>query len=215
MTTNELIQKHWNYYLMLEQKLLETRNFVEFRDGNYNTSSNEFGLLMISSGAELDNFLKTYCEVPEANRCDRNINIVFYTNYLSQHYPQITNETITVLDTDPVITLSPFSNLNTSQFPWWNAYNAVKHNRFANFTEAKLENAINLLAALYLLEMKMFKNIAATSAEEYPVDCPLNQSKMFALREWEFNCTPGNQIMAVRTGPAIVHTVIQQPLRYE
>ena len=30
MTTKDLTQKHWNYYLMLEQKLLETRNYVEF-----------------------------------------------------------------------------------------------------------------------------------------------------------------------------------------
>lgn len=205
MTTDDLIQKHWNYYLMLEQKVLETRNYVEFRAENNNTSSNEFGLLMISIGAELDNFLKTYCEVPEANRGDRNINIGFYTRYLSQHYPQIAGETITILDTDPVITLSPFSNLNTpSQFPWWDAYNAVKHNRFANFTEAKLENVINLLSALYLLEMKMFKNIAATSTEESPIDCPLNQSKMFALRGWEFNCIPGNQIIATFINKATV-----------
>ena len=112
MTTNELIQKHWNYYLMLEQKLLETRNYVEFRTENYNTSSNDFGLLIISIGAELDNFLKTYCEVSEEDRNSPRVNMGTYCDYLSNHYPQIARETITVLDTDPSIVLTPFALLN-------------------------------------------------------------------------------------------------------
>lgn len=190
MTTNELIQKHWNYYLMLEQKILETRNFVEFREENFSTSSNEFGLLIISIGAELDNFLKTYCEIPEEDRNDSRVNMRTYCDYLSNHYPQIVNETITVLDTAPSIVLRPFELLNApDHFPWWDAYNQVKHNRNENFAEGSLINAITILSALYLLEMKMFKNIYENRQKDvYAVDRPRNESNLFSINGWAFRC---------------------------
>lgn len=215
MTTNELVQKYWNYYLMLEQRFLETRNYVEFRNENFNTSSNEFGLLMVAIGAELDNFLKTYCEVSEEDRNDRKINMGTYCDYLSANYPQIANETITVQDTAPVITLRPFELLNTpNQFPWWSAYNQVKHNRHENFAEANLINAITLLSALFLLEMKEFKNIYDSSADqEHVMDCPLNQSKLFALKEWSFNSGPCSN-MTYSVVKKIIHTAAPT-LRYE
>ncbi len=193
MTTDELVQKYWNYYLMLEQRLLETRNYVEFRNENFNTSSNEFGLLIISIGAELDNFFKTYCEIPDGERDTQKTSMKVYADYLSQHYPDIANEKITVLDTNPVIILSPFAltKPENQHYQWWDAYNQVKHNRYENFTEAKLINAITLLSALFLLEMKEFKNIYDSSADkEHAMDCPLNQSKLFAMKEWNFRCSP-------------------------
>ena len=215
MTTNELIQKHWNYYLMLEQKLLETRNYVEFRTENYNTSSNEFGLLIISIGAELDNFLKTYCKIPEEDRNKHQINMGTYCGYLSSNYPQIANERITVLDTDSAIILTPFALLNgPDQFPWWDAYNHVKHNRYENFAEAKLINALTILSALYLLEMKMFKNIYDASPDkEHTIDCPLNQSKLFALKEWNFNCGSCGNLFYTTIHKTTVHTA-ETALRY-
>lgn len=188
MTTDELIQKHWNYYLMLEQKILETRNYVEFCKKNFSTSSNEFGLLIIAIGAELDNFFKTYCKIPVKQRNSSKNNIKTYAKYLSSNYATIATEKITVLDTNPIIILSPFDKLNSSnQFSWWVAYNAVKHNRYKSFKDAKLVNAITILSALYLLEMKMFKNIYQSMRNKAnALDCPLNQSKLFALKEWDF-----------------------------
>ena len=193
MTTDDLIQKHWNYYLMLEQKVLETRNYVEFRAENNNTSSNEFGLLIISIGAELDNFLKTYCEIPDGERDTQKTSMKVYADYLSLHYPDIAKEKITVLDTNPVIILSPFAltKPENHHYQWWDdAYDAVKHNRVDNFIKANLWNTLNLLAALYLLEMKMFKNIYDASTDKgNTLDCPLNQSKLFELKEWSFKCS--------------------------
>ena len=199
MTTNELTQKHWNYYLMLEQKLLETRNYVEFCKKNFNTSSNEFCLLIISIGAELDNFLKTFCKIAVRARNDRANNMKKYSAYLSQHYSKIVTEEITVMNTDPIITLFPFDSLNSSkQLLWWDAYNAVKHNRYKSFKDAKLINAITILSALYLLEMKMFKEIYQHSRNKtHAVDCPLNQSKLFKLKKWNFNCSPGSELVVV------------------
>ena len=199
MTTDELIQKHWNYYLMLEQKLLETRNYVEFCKKNFNTSSNEFCLLIISIGAELDNFLKTYCKIAVRARNNKTNNMKKYSAYLSAHYPAIATEEITVMNTDPCIILSPFDNLSSGkQFSWWEAYNAVKHNRYKSFKDAKLINAITILSALYLLEMKMFKEIYQHSRNKtHAVDCPLNQSKLFKLKKWNFNCSPGSDLVVV------------------
>ena len=60
-TRKELMNKHWKYYLMLENKFLNILNYVELTADNYNTYSNEFAALLQIIGAELDNFFKVYC----------------------------------------------------------------------------------------------------------------------------------------------------------
>ncbi len=183
MTTNELTQKYWNYYLLLEQKILETRNYVEFREENANTSSNGFGLLIMAIGAELDNFLKAFCEIPDEKRKGSGMND--YKEYLKQNYAEINQETITVLDSE-INPLVPFEHLQDGALPWWQSYNRVKHDRNTGFLEANLINAINILSALYLLEMKMFKIISEQSSDGHVADCPRNQSKLFSVNGWTF-----------------------------
>lgn len=40
MTRKELNQKHWRYYLMLEKRFIESMEYVELHQDNYNTFSN-------------------------------------------------------------------------------------------------------------------------------------------------------------------------------
>lgn len=61
MTRQELMQEYWRYYLMLEKKFIHTFSYVELAEGNYNTYSNEYALLLQSIGAELYSFFKVYC----------------------------------------------------------------------------------------------------------------------------------------------------------
>ena len=157
----------------------------------------------------MDNFLKTYCKIPVRTRNKQTNNMKTYSAYLSKNYSKIATEEITIMDTDPIITLSPFDSLSSGKhFLWWEAYNAVKHNRYKSFKDAKLSNAITILSALYLLEMKMFKDIYQHSRNKAnKVDCPLNQSKLFKLNKWNFVCSPCSNLIAVSTGSAIVHSV--------
>jgi len=205
-TTDKQTQKNWNYYLLLEQKFLETRNYVEFREENSNTSSNGFGLLIMAIGAELDNFLKDFCEIPDNERKESNMGK--YKDYLIKNYSEIKQETITVLDSE-MNNLSPFENLEDGTLSWWKAYNNVKHDRNTHFLDANLTNTITILSALYLLEMKMFKkNYEAATDKEKIWDCPLNKSKLFTLKNWEFKCTSGSDLVVVKTGTANVSSAV-------
>jgi hypothetical protein len=49
-------------------------------------------------------------------------------------------------------TLRPFKQwANGSNTPWWKAFTSLKHNRLSNIRQATLGNAINALAATYIL----------------------------------------------------------------
>ena len=64
---------------------------------------------------------------------------------------------------------------NTTKTPeWWNAYNAVKHQRTTNadtghinYTKANLINLINSFGALYLLESEYMQTL---EGEQEPID---------------------------------------------
>ncbi|GDY88521.1 hypothetical protein MCC01971_01390 [Bifidobacteriaceae bacterium MCC01971] len=61
MTRKELNQKHWRYYLMLEKRFIESMEYVELHQDNYNTFSNGYALLLQAIGAELDTVFKEFC----------------------------------------------------------------------------------------------------------------------------------------------------------
>ena len=51
---------YWEYYLMLERKVIDTLNYVELCEDNFSTYSNQFASLIQSIGSELDEFFKIY-----------------------------------------------------------------------------------------------------------------------------------------------------------
>ena len=188
MTRKELSRYYWRYYRMLEDKFLSTVNYVEISQANKSTYSNEYALLLQSIGAELDNFFKVYCGF---NLTDRK-NIADYATFVLTDFPAIITTQIQVLDTD--MTVTPFDGWNTNipaqSLSWWLAFDHIKHNRVGNFQEANQENVLNILAALYILEVKMFtkatKDDPAQGLAE--VDIPSEDSKVFALPLWKFRC---------------------------
>lgn len=85
MTRDSFITDYWTYYLMLENKLITSFNYVELCDNNLSTYSNEYASLIQSIGSELDEFFKVYCSFPLHER--KTIND--YANYLFQNEPSI------------------------------------------------------------------------------------------------------------------------------
>jgi hypothetical protein len=77
-----------------------------------------------------------------------------------------------------------------SRYPWWQAFVDIKHNRYGNFPEANQRNVLNTLAALYILEMKMFtkatKEKDPTQLSDW--DIPDGDSKVFLYPKWKFRC---------------------------
>ena len=90
MNRQELTQKYWKYYLMLEKRFIESMEYVELDADNYNTFSNGYALLLQSIGTELDTFFKVFCDF---NTSDRK-NITDYAQYILVNVPEIVNKKI-------------------------------------------------------------------------------------------------------------------------
>lgn len=199
MTRDDLSINYWRYYRMLEEKVIQTANFAEIHPGNFKTFSNEYALLLQSIGAELDNFFKVYC----CFNVDSTKNITEYAASILTSYSDIKDQKIKVIETD--IELQPFENWDVAQpkksLSWWIAFDNIKHNRSGSFSDANQENVLNILAALYLLEMKMFKLVAVEKDGHLDEpDSPGDKSRIFSLVDWELRYIPVGEYFVVIDG---------------
>lgn len=200
MKRSELMRDYWHYYRNLENKLIATSSYIEIHGDNFTAFSNEYALLLQSTGAELDNFFKVFCGYNSTDR--KNIND--YAGYILSSYPDVVNQIVTILDRG--IDLQPFAGWNTSapaqSLNWWISFDEVKHNRAGNIKKANQENVLNMMAALYLLEMKYLGTIAAqdASGQLTEPDVPDDQSKLFDLKGWNFRYVPLGSAFAVVDG---------------
>lgn len=185
------LRDYWRYYLMLENKFIQTTNYVTLEKNNYNTCSNEYAALIQMIGAELDSFFKVYCpkdlseyKKSAGMKLDSQPNICVYKAYIATTYPDIAKQMVEVKSAD--IQLCPFKawkDLKDKKQPeWWRAFTSVKHSRVNCRKKANMKNTLNILGALYLLEMKYLKTI--TEGKEVP-DVPDQPSALFTLPEWK------------------------------
>lgn len=173
----KIIDNYWNYYLLLEEKFINTFKYVELNQDNFDTYSNEYMSLMYAIGAEVDSFLKVFCNY---NANDYK-NMEDYGKYIITNNPEILE--LRVIVREKRILLSPF-NLkentidNNKVLFWWKAYDNIKHSRHLNTKDGNLKNTLYLLSALYLLEVIYIK-------KSNPTYIPINNSKLFILIENE------------------------------
>ena len=180
MTVREFERDYWRYYRMLEDKFMNTLLYVELSQSNFTTYSNEFAHLIQTIGAELDSFFKVYCGFAAKDRKT----ITEYAGFVLSDWSGIVNQ---IVKTESVsLRLQPFDNWNAAQarqsIVWWDAFDSIKHSRVGNIAMASLENTLNILAALYMLEMKYHKKLA--DATNYP-DVIKDRSKLFIMDNWQ------------------------------
>lgn len=77
---------------------------------------------------------------------------------------------------------------------WWTAFTDIKHNRYDPLQQAKQENALNILGALYLIEMMYLKKITANTSE---LDVFDESSKLFTLKNWTQKAIPIDKVLEV------------------
>lgn len=197
MTRKDFLQQYWRYYLVLEEKFRNTLNYVELDDRNGAAFSNEYALLLQSIGAELDNFFKVYCGFSSQDRKT----IADYCSFVLNDYPNIVNQTVLIPDRDMVV--RPFQGWNANRpsqsLTFWDSFCKIKHSRYANIQEANQKNALNILAALYILEMKYLTKIA----NDEP-DVPDNKSGLFKLKDWNYRYIPPGDGFAIVDGQICV-----------
>ena len=97
----------------------------------------------------------------------------------------------------------PFNGWNATtpaqSLSWWTAFDHIKHNRVGSFTEANQENVLNMLGAIFLLEVKMFTKATKDdpSLGLAEVDIPSEDSKAFGLPLWNFRCISANDLLEI------------------
>ena len=172
---------------MLEDKFIQTTNYVTLEKSNYKTYSNEYAALIQMIGAELDSFFKVYCpgKLSEYKKAvnlkeENNPNIIVYRAYILDTYHDIVKQMVEVKSAN--IQLCPFKawkDLKDKKQPeWWRAFTSVKHRRVNCRKKANMENTLNILGALYLLEMKYLRNITEGTEE---MNLPDRMSVLFDL----------------------------------
>lgn len=214
MTRNDLMQQYWRYYLILEKRFIETIAYVELNSDNYIAYSNNYALLIQAIGAELDTLFKLYCGFAASERK----NIFDYVKAIDDEenfskpkhaldYPFREQEII--VDTYGVM-IQPFKDWDSSKpaqsLKWWDAFDKLKHNRFNNRKLANQENTLNILAALFFVEMKYLKKITEGTEE---LDVFDTGSELFTLKKWSTKYIPldnlfGEITRALEKGEAYV-----------
>lgn len=148
---------HWNYFIALENDLAQFSRFLEIAEPNFSSYSIELGRILFAAASEVDVVAKKYCLKLE-NNCTAD-NIGNYKTIITKHYP-IFNATKVHLPRFG-LTLTPWNKWRTDTQPlWWRAYTKVKYERHEHFTEANLKNALNAVAALYVLQIFLYRQEA-------------------------------------------------------
>ena len=177
---------------MLEKRFVESIEFVELHEDNFDAFSNGYALLIQAIGAELDTVFKEFCGFTTTDRKT----IADYAQYILTHTQDIKNQKISVQEYD--IEIQPFMNWDINQpgqsLQWWGAFTDVKHDRYEQLKQAKQENVLNILGALYLIEMLYLKKITAGTDELDVFDEPSN---LFTLKNWTSKAVPLSEAFAV------------------
>ena len=190
----QFIKSYWEYFLELEEQLLETKRYVDFDKANEKTYSIEYLKLYQAVCSEIDVVAKEIASTMNSNfKVDNGTNILKWGYEIQQDFPSIKNERIMFNDCTSLV---PFENWEyewaTSKDnkrylrlvagcknpQWWSNYNKVKHQRIGLVTGTKyfhLANQHNLIlsyAALFLLET-LFLNSQQTQITQ------IQHSKLF------------------------------------
>lgn len=105
---------------MLEKRFLDSVEYVELHEDNYDTFSNGYALLIQAIGAELDIVFKEFCGF---NTSDRK-KITDYAQCILTSNQEIVNIKIMLQEYD--IEIQPFKTWNINQpaqsLQWWTAF---------------------------------------------------------------------------------------------
>lgn len=171
------IPKHWNYFLCLEDDLLNLSRWIEFAEANFGCYSIELARLLMTCSQEADVVAKALCA--RINASAKAGGIHKYRDVLVNYYPKLAHNKIEVPRFG--LKLTPWENwAEADKTPdWWTANNKVKHHRGDHFDRASLKNTLNAAAGLFTL-LILYYGIRDQSL------CPLPrlfESQHFAFRD--------------------------------
>lgn len=174
---NEFISNYWNYYLILEERVISSFRYVELNENNFKTYSIEFLSLLLSIGSEVDVAFKEVLNISNDNKSG----IKKYLNGVSQNHPEIIEIEVKTITGN--IKFKPFMTDKSGTLQWWKIYNSLKHNRTEKYQDATLQYVLYALGGLFALEMYHFKQMYLANKES--PDMPEPASKLFYIPNWD------------------------------
>ena len=197
MTTNDFLKLSWKQYLALEADFMQTERYISFEEKNMSTYSQEYIKQLQTICGEIDVQCKQYCKILD-NTFNGN-NMLSYANTILCNRSNIKSAVVYCGDlqlkpweewsSDPCDPNNGNNPLNVSP-TWWKDYNKVKHERLATdsngdfwYTHANFENTVNALAALYVICMNCYKDLAV--AEGNRMTKPYYKNTLLQYKDWE------------------------------
>jgi hypothetical protein len=151
------VQLHWDYLLLLEKDLVAITETVELSEKNYTTYGPRILQLILAAGSELDVALKSFAKAvaPDSSAATGKYpNMMDYKNVIaSEAIGQFATARVRFLRSEVVrAPWAPLAENLAESLPWWSSYNKVKHHRAENYESANLETALDLMAALFVVD---------------------------------------------------------------
>jgi hypothetical protein len=139
----------------LFQRLGAVFQVLEPHNDNLDAYGHELRHLHILACTEVESNLKAVMNANGGRPKGKNLSI---SDYHRLDDPMRLTEWVIELPSHPNLTpVCPFAGWHAGQAPrWWTAYNAVKHNREENLSEATLRCVIDALAAVYVTVAAQF-----------------------------------------------------------
>ena len=148
---------HWNYFLTLDSDTANLSRYIDFVEDNFEAYSTEMARILLTAASEVDVVAKLLCQRINQNSNASNIND--YRNEITTAIPVFANMEINI--PRYALTFHPWDNwLNSVNPDWWSGYNAVKHERNANFRLANLKNTLNSVGALLVMLLHYYRDEA-------------------------------------------------------
>ena len=197
MTTKEFLKLSWKQYLALEADFMQTERYISFEEKNMKTYSQEYIKQLQTICGEIDVQCKEYCKLLDATYTGGDI--LSYANVILRNRPDIKNAVVYCGDLqlkpwekwsyDPNDALNTKNKLNKSPI-WWSDYNKVKHHRLSKdsngnfwYMHANLKNTLNALAALYVLCMNFYRDLADAEGEDLKI--PIQKNELLSYKDWQ------------------------------
>jgi hypothetical protein len=137
---------------LLQEDFRRLGEYVELNDANLDTFSHRLYELLLRTCTEFESLCRDLLVFKEYEKEPRCMKIHDYKKL--EGWWQFESKSVGFLRWMPEpCYVSPFQGWSTASPPlsWYDAYNAVKHNRHAEFKRASLKNVCNAIAGQFVL----------------------------------------------------------------
>ncbi len=163
MNRDEFLKVYWKQYRLLERDLIQTDEYVSIDKDNYNTFSNQYTKLLLMICSEMDSIAEVLCRI-HGDKIP--FGIKNKLDMLIEEYPNLKKYRVNAKYPYDIKNITPMVKFADSVSDWWQAYNDIKHRRMEaneagryNYTKANLKNVLHAMAALYILNRKVYDSL--------------------------------------------------------